>query len=113
MEAALGMGNHTIFNVKDPTVADQGANKRCVDDKDAKRDAAILKLNTTAQLKADKTDVDANNVKITNNRSAINDIKTKKVDKFDFGVDVIKLTQELRKINSRITLICHISLFPI
>ena len=31
METALDMGNHTIFNVKDPTVADQGANKRYVD----------------------------------------------------------------------------------
>ena len=31
METALDMGNHTIFNVKDPTVADQGVNKRYVD----------------------------------------------------------------------------------
>ena len=31
MEAGLDMGNQTIFNVKDPTVADQGANKGYVD----------------------------------------------------------------------------------
>ena len=31
METALDMGNNTIFNVKDPTVADQGVNKRYVD----------------------------------------------------------------------------------
>ena len=31
METALDMGNNTIFNVKNPTVADQGANKRYVD----------------------------------------------------------------------------------
>ena len=31
METPLDMGNNTIFNVKDPTVADQGANKRYVD----------------------------------------------------------------------------------
>ena len=31
METALDMGNNTIFNVKNPTVADQGVNKRYVD----------------------------------------------------------------------------------
>ena len=31
METALNMGNHTIFNVKDPTVDDQGVNKGYVD----------------------------------------------------------------------------------
>ena len=31
METALDMGNHTIFHVKDPTVDDQGVNKRYVD----------------------------------------------------------------------------------
>ena len=31
MEAGLDMGNHTIFNVKDPTVNDQGVNKKYVD----------------------------------------------------------------------------------
>ena len=31
METGLDMGNNTIFNVKDPTVSDQGANKRYVD----------------------------------------------------------------------------------
>ena len=31
METGLDMGNQTIFNVKDPTVADHGANKKYVD----------------------------------------------------------------------------------
>ena len=47
-------------------------------------------------LKADKTDVNANNAKIVKNKSAIGALKTKKVDKFDFGVEVIKLTQEYK-----------------
>ena len=46
MAANLDTGNQTIFNVKDPTVADQGANKIYVDAEDAKRDAPILKLKT-------------------------------------------------------------------
>ena len=104
MEAALDLGNTTIFNLKTPAIADQGANKGYVVSKDAKRDAAILKLKTdvttTAQslrdVKANKTDVDTNNVKITNNTSAIRDLKTKKVDKFDLGVEVLKLTQEYK-----------------
>ena len=33
METALDMGNQTIFNVKDPTVDDQGVNKGYVDKK--------------------------------------------------------------------------------
>ena len=37
METALDMGNHTIFNVKDPEVADQGANMRYVDSQSAKK----------------------------------------------------------------------------
>ena len=32
MQTALDMGNHQIFNVKDPTVADHGVNKKYVDD---------------------------------------------------------------------------------
>ena len=36
MEADLNMGNHQILNVKDPTVSDHGANKKYVDDEDAK-----------------------------------------------------------------------------
>ena len=31
MEADLDMGNHQIFNVKDPTVSDHGVNKKYVD----------------------------------------------------------------------------------
>ena len=38
MKADLNMDNHTIFNVKDPTVADQGANKKYVD-------AEVTKIN--------------------------------------------------------------------
>ena len=36
MAADLDMGNNTIYNVKDPTVAEQGANKRYVDAETAK-----------------------------------------------------------------------------
>ena len=36
METALDMGNHTIFNVKGPTVADQGANKKYEDSETGK-----------------------------------------------------------------------------
>ena len=43
MQTALDMGNHQIFNVKDPTVADHGVNKKYVDDEIDK--------------KADKTEV--------------------------------------------------------
>ena len=86
MGAALGMGNNTIYNVKDPTITDQGTNKRYVD--------------ASLNGKADKTYVDTktsvNNVKMTNNITAISDLKTKKLDKFDFGVEVIKLTQEYK-----------------
>ena len=31
MATALDMGNNTVYNVKDPTAADQGANKRYAD----------------------------------------------------------------------------------
>ena len=31
MEADLNMGNHQILNVKDPTIADHGVNKKYVD----------------------------------------------------------------------------------
>ena len=44
METALDMGNHTIFNVKDPTVADQGANKKYVDDETKKTMTEINKV---------------------------------------------------------------------
>ena len=86
MGAALDMGNHTIFNVKTPTTADQGVNEGYVD----------VSLST----KADQTYVDAktiaNNVKVTKNTTVISDPTTKKLDTFDFGVDVIKLTQEYK-----------------
>ena len=50
MEAGLDMGNHQIFNVKDPTVADHGTNKKYVDDEIDK--------------KADKTEVSDVNQKV-------------------------------------------------
>ena len=50
LEAELDMGNVQIYNVKDPTVADQGANKRYVDKKHSQIQAEIDK-------KADKTEV--------------------------------------------------------
>ena len=37
METGLDMGNHQIFNVKDPTVSDHGANKKYVDAETAKK----------------------------------------------------------------------------
>ena len=74
METALDMGNNTIFNVKDPTVSDQGVNKRYVDVETAKNRVEINRvefdLNTDMsaaqnliKTKADKTYVDAENVK--------------------------------------------------
>ena len=69
METGLDMGNQTIFNVKDPTVSDQGANKKYVDSKTAKNTTKINELTTSVNtkfaaaqnqrnLKADKTYVD-------------------------------------------------------
>ena len=74
MEVAFDMGNNTIFNVKDPTAADQGVNKRYVDTETAKNRVEINRvefdLNTNIlvaqnqiKTKADKTYVDAENVK--------------------------------------------------
>ena len=76
MEASLDMGNQTIFNVKDPTVADQGANKKYVDADTAKNTAKVNQLTTstntkfaTAQSqrnqKADKTYVDTTFLKLS------------------------------------------------
>ena len=44
METALDMGNRTIFNVKDPTVADQGVNKKYVDAETVKTMIEINKV---------------------------------------------------------------------
>ena len=74
METAFDMGNHTIFNVKDPTAADQGVNKKYVDAETAKNRVEINRvefdLNTDIlvsqnqiKTKADKTYVDAENAK--------------------------------------------------
>ena len=74
MEVALDMGNHTIFNVKNPTAADQGVNKRYADAETAKNRVEINRvefdLNTNIlvaqnqiKTKADKTYVDTENAK--------------------------------------------------
>ena len=76
MEASLDMRNQTIFNVKDPTVADQRANKKYVDAETAKNTAKVNQLTTstntkfaTAQnqrnQKADKTYVDTTFLKLS------------------------------------------------
>ena len=76
MEASLDMGNQMIFNVKDPTVVDQGANKRYVDAETAKNLTKVKQLTTstnakfaTAQnqrnLKVDKTYVDTTFLKFS------------------------------------------------
>ena len=76
METAHDMGNHTIFNVKDPTVADQGANKKYVDSETEKNATKVNQLTTsvnskftTAQnqrnLKADKTYGDTSFLKLS------------------------------------------------
>ena len=70
MEIGLDMGNQTIFNVKDPTVADHEVNKKYVDDETAKTMIEINKVkfnsNTNNSIlvsrintKADKAYVDA------------------------------------------------------
>ena len=75
MEAGLDVGNHTIFNVKNPTVADQGVNKRYVDDETNKTMIEINKAKFNASVnnptlqnqiktKADKTYADAETVKL-------------------------------------------------
>ena len=47
MEASLDMGNQTIFNMKDPTVADQGSNKKYVDAETAKNTMKVNQLQTS------------------------------------------------------------------
>ena len=76
METGLDMGNQTIFNVKDPTVSDQGANKKYVDAETAKNTTKVNQLTTsvntqfaTAQSqrnqKANKTYVDTTFLKLS------------------------------------------------
>ena len=76
METGLDMGNQTIFNVKDPTVADHGVNKKYVDAETAKNTTKVNQLTScsnakfaTAQnqrnLKADKTYVDTTFLKLS------------------------------------------------
>ena len=75
-EVSLDIGNQTIFNVKDPTVAEQGANKKYVDAETAKNTTKVTQLQTsvntqfaTAQnqrnQKADKTYVDTTFLKLS------------------------------------------------
>ena len=54
MVAALDMGNQTIYNVKDPTVADQGANKKYVDALETSTNTKFATAATQRNLKADK-----------------------------------------------------------
>ena len=76
METGLDMGNQTIFNVKDPTVSVQGANKKYVDAETAKNTTKVNQLTTsvntqfaTAQSqrnqKAEKTYVDTTFLKLS------------------------------------------------
>ena len=51
MEASLDMGNHTIFNVKDPTVADQVVNKKYLDAETAKNTTKVTQLQTSVNTK--------------------------------------------------------------
>ena len=51
METALDMGNHTIYNVKDPIVADQGANKKYVDAETGKNATKVNQLTISVNSK--------------------------------------------------------------
>ena len=75
MAVDLHMGNQTIFNVTDPTIADQGANKRYVDAETAKNLTKVNQLTTSTNaqfasaqnqqnLKADKTYIDSTFLKL-------------------------------------------------
>ena len=69
MEADLNMGNHQILNVKDPTIADHGANKKYVDAETAKLTTSTnTKFATAAtqrNLKAGKSYVDTTFLKLS------------------------------------------------
>ena len=69
MEADLNMGNHQILNVKDPTIADHGANKKYVDAETAKLTTSTnTKFATAAtqrNLKADKSMVNTTFLKLS------------------------------------------------
>ena len=86
MEAGLDMGNQAIFNVKDPTVSDHGANKKYVDAETAKVSTKVNQLTSstntkfaTAQnernQKADKSYVDTTFLKLSG-RTMASDIDT-------------------------------------
>ena len=69
METGLNMGNHQIRNVKDPTIADHGVNKKYVDAETAKLTTSTnTKFATAAtqqNLKADKSMVDTTFLKLS------------------------------------------------
>ena len=76
MQTGLDMGNQTIFKVKDPTIADHGANKKYVGAETAKNTTKVNQLTSstnakfaTAQsqrdLKADKSYVDTTFLKLS------------------------------------------------
>ena len=76
MQTALDMGNQTIFNVKDPTVADQGANKKYVDDETKKTMIEINKVDDETK----KNRVEINRVEFDLNADVLvnqNQLKTK------------------------------------
>ena len=69
MEADLNMGNHQILNVKDPTIADHGVNKKYVDAETAELTTSTnTKFATAAtqrNLKADKSMVNTTFFKLS------------------------------------------------
>ena len=50
-ETGLDMGNQTIFNVKDATVADYGVNKKYVDAETSKNTTKFNQLTTSTNAK--------------------------------------------------------------
>ena len=73
MEADLDMGNHQIFNVKDPTVSDHGVNKKYVDAETATKfnqltsstNAKFATAQNERNQKADKSYVDTTFLKLS------------------------------------------------
>ena len=72
MEANIDMNNNTIFNVKDPTQADQTTNKKYVDNQLVKKlDKEVdidMKNNSIVNLKFPSNQKDATNVEYVNKR---------------------------------------------
>ena len=90
MEAGLDMGNQTIFNVKDPAVADHGVNKKYVDDETKKTMIEINKVDDETK----KNRVEINRVEFDLNSDmsvAQNQIKTK-AEKTSVDLNFMKLS---------------------